>query len=273
MKKRFIFIGIILTTLIAAVFLITSKKGSELAKHEPRRQIAGVAQQLYDEAVKLAGEGKLLKAGSVYKKLLAQYPETDFVKKAGKNLDELNIKILFSPIPTEDSIFYEVKPGDTLSKIAREHGTTVELIMKSNNLPNTIIRPRMRLKISGAKYAILVDKSQNILMLKTDNEILKTYTVSTGADNSTPTGTFKIENKLIDPTWYKAGAVVPSGSPDNILGTRWMGITAVGYGIHGTTDESTIGQHITAGCVRMRNKEVEELYSIVPVGTEATIID
>ena len=164
-------------------------------------------------------------------------------------------------------------PGDTLVKIAKNFGTTVELIMKSNAMQNTIIRPGEKLKISKAKYSILVDKSQNILILKADGEVFKTYTVATGANNSTPIGTYQVKEKVVNPTWYKAGAVVPPDSPDNILGTRWMAITLEHYGIHGTTDETTLGQQVTAGCVRMRNKDVEELYSIIPVGSEVTIID
>jgi lipoprotein-anchoring transpeptidase ErfK/SrfK len=118
-----------------------------------------------------------------------------------------------------------------------------------------------------------VYKSQNILILKTDEEIIKTYIVSTGKNNSTPVGTFKIANKLINPTWFKAGAVVAAGSPENILGTRWLGFNLPGYGIHGTTDPKSVGKQVTEGCVRMLNSEVEELYSIVPVGTEVTIVD
>ncbi len=253
--------------------MFLSRKGPISTKAEYYQKPVEGARSLYNKGKESVREGKLLDARGLYKKLLTEYPESNLVKDIRAELDRLNMRILFSPIPTENSVFYEVKPGDTLNKIAKDFGTTVELIMKSNNLANTIIRPEMRLKVSKAKYSIFIDKSQNILMLKANDEVFKTYTVSTGADNRTPTGTFSIKNKLIDPTWYKAGAVVPPDSPENILGSRWIGLTVLGYGIHGTTDESTIGRHITEGCVRMRNREVEELYSVVPVGTEVTIID
>jgi len=118
-----------------------------------------------------------------------------------------------------------------------------------------------------------VDKSQNTLILKTGEEIIKTYIVSTGVNNSTPLGNFKIINKLVSPTWYKAGVVVSAGSPGNILGSRWLGFDLAGYGIHGTTDPQSLGRQVTQGCVRMSNSDVEELYSIVPVETEVTIVD
>ena len=83
----------------------------------------------------------------------------------------------------------------------------------------------------------------------------------------------KITVKLIDPHWYKTGAVVPPGSPENILGSRWLGISKERYGIHGTTEPESIGKQVTAGCIRMLNNEVEELYVIVPSGTKVTIVD
>ncbi|MDD2679723.1 MAG: L,D-transpeptidase, partial [Candidatus Omnitrophica bacterium] len=104
-------------------------------------------------------------------------------------------------------------------------------------------------------------------------EIIKTYIVSTGKDNSTPVGNFKITSKLINPVWFKTGAVVPAGSPENILGTRWMGLNMPSYGIHGTTDPQSLGKPVTQGCVRMANSDVEELYAIIPIGTEVTIVD
>ena len=66
---------------------------------------------------------------------------------------------------------------------------------------------------------------------------------------------------------------MPPESPENVLGTRWMGFDIPGYGIHGTVEPKAIGQQVTAGCVRMLNEQVEELYSILPVGTEVVIVD
>ena len=171
------------------------------------------------------------------------------------------------------SVVYEIKPGDNLTRIAKKHQVTVGLIQKVNALAGDRLVPGKKLKIPTYKLNILVDKSDNTLLLKGDEEILKSYIVSTGTNNSTPVGAFKITDKLENPTWYKSGAVLPPGDKDNQLGTRWMGITAKGYGIHGTLEPEKLGQQVTAGCIRMKNEEVEELYSLVPPGTEVTIQD
>lgn len=216
---------------------------------------------------------KLLEAKNYYTNLIYNFQNSDLLDVAQQRSGDVNIKLLFSPLITPSDKIYEVKEGDSLDKIAREHHTTVELLKLSNRLSGNIIKPGMRLKVSLANYSVVIDKSQNTLALKSSEEVVKTYRVSTGEHNSTPVGTFKIINKIVDPVWYKAGAVVPHQSPDNILGSRWLGLSMQGYGIHGTTEPSSVGNQITAGCVRMTNQDVEELFSIMPIETEVTIVD
>ena len=182
-------------------------------------------------------------------------------------------KEMTSPVPDTHSVFYEVKPGDNLTAIAKKHGVTPEMIRKVNTLSDDRIQPKQKIKIPNYKFSAIVDKSLNTLVLKGDEVVLKTYVVSTGTDNSTPVGVFKVTDKLINPTWYKAGAIIKSGQPENELGSRWLGISVKGYGIHGTIHPETLGGQITAGCVRMKNEDVEELYSYLVRGSEVTIVD
>ena len=219
------------------------------------------------------GQQQLVEARGMYRMLLERFPDSPLVAKTQERLGHVNIALLFSPIVTDLDAVHEVKPGDALGKIASLYGTTVDFIKKANGLKSDVIRPHQKLKIPKGHFSVVVDKSQNQLLLTEDNQFIKSYKVSTGKDNSTPIGTFKIVNKLVNPVWYKQGAVVPPDSPANILGTRWLGIDKQGYGIHGTVDPNAIGQQVTAGCVRMTNSDVEELFEIVPVGTDVTIVD
>jgi len=218
-------------------------------------------------------EKDLVKAREQYIRLIRAFPASEEISHAQKRVEEINMALLFSRVDTADSIRYVIRENDTLGKIASRFGTTVELIKKSNGLKNDIIIPGKTLKVHNAKFSILVDKSQNLLFLKQDGEVLKTYTVSTGQDNCTPVGTFKVEEKMVSPVWYKIGAVVSPDNEEYELGTRWMGLSVEGYGIHGTRDPGTIGRQITKGCVRMLNSQVEELFVIVPSGTEVVIVD
>jgi len=228
---------------------------------------------LLSQAKELKSKGDLLGAKVAYQKLVDNFPNSAEVMNWQKNAEDCNMKLLFSSTVTAKSILYEIKPGDTLTKIAKEFKTTPDLIKESNKLSDSKIFPGRKIKVWTSPFSILVDKSQNILILKSDEEIIKTYIVSTGKNNCTPVGTFKITSKLPNPTWFKAGAVVSAGSPENILGTRWLGFDLPSYGIHGTTDPQSLGRQVTQGCVRMNNQEVEELYTIIPLGTEVTIIE
>jgi lipoprotein-anchoring transpeptidase ErfK/SrfK len=268
-KKLLLVIASILV-LIACLVLIIKK--INLSTHiKAGKVISSVA--LSAQATGLLKKGDLLEAKPLYQRLISEFPSSPEIMNWGKKVEEINIKLLFSAILTPKSILYEVKPGDTLVKIAKEFKTTVDLIMKSNNLNDDKIFPGRKIKVWTAPFSIVVDKSQNTLILKSDEEIIKTYIVSTGLNNSTPVGNFNIINKLLNPTWFKAGAVVGPNSPENILGSRWLGFELPGYGIHGTTDPDNLGKQITQGCIRMSNSDVEELYTIVPTGTEVTILD
>lgn len=218
-------------------------------------------------------KNELLKARDIYTNLIATYPNLDFMPEVQEHLGNLNIKILFSPLKTPESQMYKVQPKDTLGKIAAQFHTTVDLIKRSNNLKSDNIRAGSDFKINTAKFSALVDKSQNLLILKSNEKVLQVYKVSTGANNSTPVGTFTITSKLVNPVWYTAQAIVPAGSPDNILGSRWLGLSKQGYGIHGTIQPENIGKQATQGCIRLRNVDVEELYIILPLGTEVAIVD
>jgi len=229
---------------------------------------------LYAKARVYKLQGKFLNALSLLERVTLESDNDEVKNTAYKEIGDINVRLIFSPIPRKDSVIYKVKAGDSLTLIAKRFNTTVDLIIKSNKLKDTVIRPEKRLKItSGSGFSIEVYTKSNKLILKNNGDPVKTYIVATGTHDGTPLGNFKIVNKLKNPPWYTAGTRVPADSPKNVLGTRWMGISEKGYGIHGTINPASIGKQSTEGCIRMYNKEVEELFDLVPVGTPVTIIE
>jgi lipoprotein-anchoring transpeptidase ErfK/SrfK len=225
------------------------------------------------EAEKARVEGRYLEAKPLYQQLLQQAPSPDVAALVQKGLGEVNLKLILSNVMGPNAGSYAVKSGDTLGKIAKSHNTTVELLKASNGLLNDRIRIGQRLKIVKSKFSVLVDKSQNTLTLKDGEEVLKIYQCSTGKDGITPVGTFKIINRIVDPPWYSPNGLIPARDPKNELGTRWLGFDEPGYGIHGTIDPASIGKPVTQGCVRLANREVEELFTLLPTGTQVTIVE
>ncbi|RKY42095.1 MAG: hypothetical protein DRP85_03980 [Candidatus Makaraimicrobium thalassicum] len=215
-----------------------------------------------------------VKAKYYYDRLLKDFPRIKDAGEIRSAVEGLNMKMMQSPVMTADSIEYVVQPGNTLIAIAKKFNTTVELVKMMNGLQNDIIRPGQKLKINISKFSIYIDRFQNILILRKDGEPFRTYSIATGKDNSTPLGNFAIVDKMVRPPWTKPGVgIVLPDSDEYELGERWMPLSIHGYGIHGTNDDSSIGRQATAGCVRMHNSDVIELYDMVTKGTAVEIVD
>jgi lipoprotein-anchoring transpeptidase ErfK/SrfK len=221
-------------------------------------------------------EGKSLEAMQYAQTVVDEYPGAESVTETQKRLGDLYIENLFSRTIVPGTEEYVVQPGDSLDAIAKRFGTTVELLKEMNEetIKGDSIRVNNRLKVNTETFSILIDKSANSLSLKAGERVVKVYPVGTGKEGTTPVGAFKITNKIKEPEWFKpGGGIVPYGNTENLLGTRWMGIDSPGYGIHGTWEPETVGFQSSAGCVRLLNRDVEELFTIVPVGTKVTIVE
>ncbi|NLL84686.1 MAG: L,D-transpeptidase family protein [Lentisphaerae bacterium] len=191
------------------------------------------------------------------------------------------LPLVVSRQPMDGKTPYTIQRGDSLSLIARRFGVTQEYLMRANGLadPNKIVTGRDLRTLDHPKFALEVVKATRTLTITLNGKFFKRYQVSVGRADDTPTGTFKIRNRIVNPAWWRTdGTAVPYGDSENILGTRWLGLTATGdtanvqgYGIHGTWDDSIIGRAASAGCIRMRNSDVEELHLLLPLGTPVTI--
>ena len=120
---------------------------------------------------------------------------------------------------------------------------------------------------------IVVSIPHRKLALIEDGKVQKIYPVAVGAGESpSPTGTFVVKTRVVKPTYYHPGKVIPNG-PANPLGTRWIGLSTKGYGIHGTNVESSVGKPASHGCIRMHRKDLEQLFASVQVGDQVEIRD
>lgn len=118
---------------------------------------------------------------------------------------------------------------------------------------------------------IVVSIPDRKLAVLQDGKVIRIYATAVGAPHSpSPTGTFKIVDALENPTWYGKGKVVPPGK-DCPIGTRWLGLSRKGYGIHGTNVPASIGRNVSHGCIRLRNRDVEELFTMVAAGDQVEL--
>jgi lipoprotein-anchoring transpeptidase ErfK/SrfK len=125
---------------------------------------------------------------------------------------------------------------------------------------------------SAPSRRLLVNIPARKLALLQDGKVLKVYPIAVGKKSTpSPTGTFHIASHVANPTYSHAGKVVGPG-PANPVGTRWMSIGYKGYGIHGTNHPESVGHAASHGCIRLRNRDAEELFDLVRVGDEVDLI-
>ncbi len=229
---------------------------------------AATSAEPLQQASELQAAGKLAEARALLQPLAETGSEA-----LRTLLSELNTRIIFTPAPAPEKVDYTIVAGDSLGKIAKQFHTTIELIKQANGLSSDLIRVGNRLRVYQAEFAVTVSKANNILTLTDRGQFFKRYRVGTGEYSKTPVGEFKITVRQEQPVWHRGDKTIPFGDPENILGTHWLGLDVPGYGLHGTWETNSIGRQATAGCIRMLNDDVAQLYTLLPVGTPVTIRD
>jgi lipoprotein-anchoring transpeptidase ErfK/SrfK len=179
------------------------------------------------------------------------------------------------PLVTPSVTGRRIKQGLTTLRLADEvaHGTRAPIVV-----PLTLIPPKASPTTIGP--VIVIRRGSNLLTLYNGAHYVRQFHVATGqAIYPTPLGHFQIVVMWKNPTWYpptqdawaKGLKPVPPG-PNNPLGTRWMGISSPGVGIHGTDEPASIGYSQSHGCIRMLVPDAEWLFEHVTIGTPVFIV-
>jgi len=176
-------------------------------------------------------------------------------------------------------VLFHAHPGHALAKFV------MQILVRDaiqTGTRGTIVAPLKALNAADvhAEPIIVIHRGLNRLVLFRGTRLIRTFPVATGQPiYPTPLGHFEIVVKELNPWWYpptqdawaKGLKPVPPG-PGNPLGTRWMGLSASGVGIHGTSEPWSIGHSESHGCIRMQVPDAEWLYRRVRVGTPVFII-
>ena len=121
------------------------------------------------------------------------------------------------------------------------------------------------------KRQIIISIADRQLAVIDHGQVLKTYPIAVGARGTpSPDGDFVIINHAKDPVYRHGDKEIAPGK-DNPLGTRWMGLGYKGYGIHGTNEPRSIGKAASHGCIRMRQRDLEELFELADAGTSVEL--
>jgi lipoprotein-anchoring transpeptidase ErfK/SrfK len=206
--------------------------------------------------------------------------------KAVKGLYGVLDEVLLTPEGVWRSSYVTIGKGDSLSEIAnrfeKETGVPVApgLIQLVNGISNANrIRAGKRLRIPTDRMEIVVSRRTFTMRVYLGDLLLRVYQVGIGKNKrcETPLGTFKVVEKQVDPVWYRPeGGVIPAKDPRNLLGRYFIKLehpTFEGFGIHGTKDQATVGKRSSLGCIRVRDADMHELFSIVPRKTRVRVED
>ena len=203
-------------------------------------------------------------------------------------VNALDKRVSFPATDAELSGLQGLQPQFTAEKpgIQVLRGLTVRRIVRALQTPK-IRRTRVAVKpVAPTRTAaafgpvIVIRRGANELRYYQGSQLVRSFGVATGQSiYPTPTGTFEIVDMQLNPwwrppdsAWAKGLKPIPPG-PGNPLGTRWMGLSAPGVGIHGTPDDASIGYSASHGCIRMHIPDAEWLFHHVQLGTPVVITD
>jgi len=201
-------------------------------------------------------------------------------------LGELALQTVFSPshVPGDPLTGrYVIQRGDKLVKIGERFKITDNLLARVNGITNkNTIRAGQVVKVIHGPFHAVVFKSQFRVEVYLQDLLVGEYSAGLGADDGTPTGQWRIKDKLVNPTYYppRGGQVIAADDPNNPLGERWLGLEGISgeakgqlrYGIHGTVEPESIGKNVSLGCIRLHNKDVEMLFDLLVVNDSVVTI-
>jgi lipoprotein-anchoring transpeptidase ErfK/SrfK len=170
--------------------------------------------------------------------------------------------------------------GRTLRQVRAMNGIFTALV--TNTRPEIALQfTELKSSVNRGSFGpvIVIRRGSNRLYLYKGMRFQRVFGVATGQSAyPTPLGSWHIVVRWRNPWWYppdspwaKGEKPVPPG-PGNPLGTRWMGLSASGVGIHGTPDDTSIGYSASHGCIRMHIPDAEWLFNHVTVGTPVFIV-
>jgi lipoprotein-anchoring transpeptidase ErfK/SrfK len=204
---------------------------------------------------------------------------TSFIAKLARRFDKA---------PTNSRLFLRAgrpfltreQPGSKLDQKRAVRDVVTALTNSVRDpIPLTLLAVKPTLTRANFGPVIVIHRGENRLFLYRGMRYWRFFEVATGQQAyPTPLGRFTIVVKWKNPWWYpppspwaQGQKPIPPG-PGNPLGTRWMGLSAPGVGIHGTPDAGSIGYSVSHGCIRMRIPDAEWLFTRIQIGTTVFIV-
>lgn len=169
---------------------------------------------------------------------------------------------------------YTVQPGERLEEIGFRHNVPWQLLAKINGVsdPQTV-KPGDTLKVVRGPFMAVVNLDKCRLTLMLNGCYAGRFTIGMGRDYPLREGQYAVVDKVVNPTYRGLDRAIDADDPNNPLGERWIGLGSQ-LGIHGTNDPSSLGPGaptLSAGCVAMSPRDIDDVYDILSIGSKVTV--
>jgi hypothetical protein len=250
----------------------------------PQSQDTGIAPEV---AVKVAKIGELLMQNQVadaHEQLSRMYFYDEMTPEerqyVAKHLDLLAGGVLFSRRHHVLEPPYVVKEGDTIESVATQYKITPELLRKLNGIPNGVnAAVGASLKVLRGPLDVRIYPELHELVITMRDKYACRFPISVGSGYAGQDGSFTVQEKALDRGYQLAPGmeIIPPGDPNNPLGAQWIELSRERekgtIGIHGTNRPEQIGTtKRSAGYFGLRNQDIAEVYDMLTVGSNVTIV-
>jgi LysM repeat protein len=227
----------------------------------------------FQAAAKLRQEGKLVEARDALGMFIQKYPSSQHLEEAKDLLGAVNVDLLFSPVPSPEKEEYVVKKGDVIARVAQKMKSTPELIMRTNNMDNTMLHIGDKLFVSHPEFSMFIQTKQKLIVLLNHGNFFKQYHIREAKlPLKQPP---RINTKVAEVMAWKTGKRVGFGTREYATSTRWIRLAAPGYMLYAIPDAFHPGtdQPPPPAGLGLAAGDTEELSSLVNGKTPATITD
>lgn len=166
---------------------------------------------------------------------------------------------------------YELQPGETLQHVADRYQIPWQLLAKINGIADpSQVRPGEKLKVVRGPFSAVVDLNQKLLTLWIEGRYAGSFPIDVGRDQVAPPGNFEVKDKVENPIYYGPDQVIGADDPANPLGERWISLGQQ-LGIHGSNDPQGPARADERGCIRLSDRDIQDVYDILSVGSKVVI--
>jgi LysM repeat protein len=240
--------------------------------------------ELMEGVRKYLDEGKLTEAQLA---LSILYANPRLPAEQAKQITELLDQLAGTVIYSRRSYLeppYAVQPGDTIERIAQKYKLPWQLLARINGLmppgaPNSdeTVKDQplpvgKELKVVQGPFDAIVSLERRQLTLMVQNRYAGRFPIGIGRDQPKLDGQYTVGQKQLNPTYYGPdGITIAPNDPKNPLGGAWIGLTDR-IGIHGTADPHSVGRDDNRGTICVGDRDLQDLYGILSVGSRVTIL-